>query len=238
MTPAWWPDWSGATLVIVASGPSAAHAPLGLARGRAKVIAINSSIDLVPWADALYACDAGWWDSRDGMRGFRGLRLTASPRAEIWGCHVLDCQQATGDAVLMGRPGTIGWGGNSGFQALNFALQTGPARILLAGFDLHLRAGVHWHPDHPAPLGNPTDSAKLERFREAIEGIAPVAHGAAIEVINCTPGSALRSFPRLDLAEALEIAGRDVAVDQPADRDRDRGGRQDDAEGFHAAHMV
>ena len=41
--------------------------------------------------------------------------------------------------------GTVGWGGNSGFQALNMVVNFGCKRIILVGFSLIGKAGLHWH---------------------------------------------------------------------------------------------
>lgn len=208
--PAWWPSWAGAPMAIVASGPSAAGLDPSALRGL-RTLAINSAIDLLPGADALYACDARWWELRRGCPGYRGVRITASRRArDAWGVNLALCDKATGDAPLMARRGTIGWGRNSGFQALNLALQFQPPVILLIGYDMHARAGLHCHPDHPVPLSNPRPES-FRAWARAVDGVAPVARRFGVRVINCTPGSALEAFERMALGPASEIA---VAVDE------------------------
>ena len=74
--PDWWPDWTGKVCAIVASGPSAKSAPISLLRDKAKVIVINESYQLCPWADVLYGCDAQWWRLRSGVNGFRGMKVS------------------------------------------------------------------------------------------------------------------------------------------------------------------
>ena len=46
---------------------------------------------------------------------------------------------------IRSRAQPIGGGGNSGFQALNLALQWGARKIILVGFDLTDENGLHWY---------------------------------------------------------------------------------------------
>ena len=50
------------------------------------------------------------------------------------------------DAILVKKPGEVGSGGNSGFQALNLAVQFGALGILLIGFDMKADGNSpHWY---------------------------------------------------------------------------------------------
>lgn len=65
--------------------------------------------------------------------------------------------------------------------------------IELYGFDMR-RVGnrQHWFGDHAPPLGRDLDFARCIRaFVEA----APQLQALGVEVINRTPGSAIRCFP-------------------------------------------
>ena len=53
--------WPGETVVCIASGPSLTRDDVEYCRGRAKVLVINTSILLAPWADAFHACDGRVW---------------------------------------------------------------------------------------------------------------------------------------------------------------------------------
>ena len=70
------PDWSGETVVIIAGGQSASAVDLEPARSKAKIIVINESWRLCPWADLLYACDGEWWKYHKGVPDFTGLKLS------------------------------------------------------------------------------------------------------------------------------------------------------------------
>lgn len=200
-----WPDWRGRTCVVVGSGPSAAAAPLELARGRAAVLAVNESWRLAPWADALYGCDRAWWQHRAGVPDFAGLKVTADKTAaQRFGLQLVTLRVGRHE-LLTDHPGVLGWFGNSGGQAVNLAVQFGPpARLILVGFDLCLAADgeVHWHGRHPARLNNPR-AAVLEAWAERLDRQACRLAELGVEVINASPTSALKAYPKATLQEAL-----------------------------------
>jgi hypothetical protein len=67
---------------------------------------------------------------------------------------------------------------------------------LLFGFDMRTVDGRrHFFGDHPDPLNRPTDYRRW--FREF--DLAAKRLPNTVEIINCTPGSALPSFPRMEL---------------------------------------
>lgn len=200
--PDWWPSWEGDTLVIVASGPSAGTVPLERARGKARVIAINTSWRLAPWADMLFACDAKWWDRHRGCPEFEGEKLTIErPAAERWGLNMVRCMKPD-DRLYLEPKGTVGWGGNSGFHCLNLAVQFGVRRVLMVGYDMQVRGGLHWHGAHPAGMSNPT-AANAARWRRAIDGAAKLIREQGVEAINCSPVSALTEYRKAVFEEVI-----------------------------------
>lgn len=202
--PEWFPRWEGATCAIVASGPSAAKAGVEQLRGRVRVIAINTSYQLAPWADVLYACDQTWWKWNKGAPDFRGLKVTQAIQAcsQFKDVRLVKVEKFCNE-LLLDKPGTLGAGGNSGFQALNLALQFGVKRILLIGYDMRIDLGEHWHKRHPAPMSNPHPVSNLPRWRKALDGAAPKLKALGVEVINCSPVSELRAYPKKSLDEVL-----------------------------------
>lgn len=105
---------------------------------------------------------------------------------------------------LQFQPGTIGGGGNSGFQALNLAVQFGAKRILLVGFDMTDRSGVHWYGrNHWVGASNPNQSV-FSRWIVAFCGAAQDLARMNIEVVNASPHSALECFPKLSVKDVVE----------------------------------
>jgi hypothetical protein len=73
-------EWPGETAFIIAGGPSVLGQDLELLRDR-RVIAINSSVYKVPWADILYFGDWRWWhepENAAAVENFRGRAVTVS----------------------------------------------------------------------------------------------------------------------------------------------------------------
>jgi len=107
------------------------------------------------------------------------------------------------DEILLDEPGVLGDGGNSGFQAINLALQYGSAKLILVGFDMRLDLGVHWHGKHGRGLNNPT-ARNLAKWRGIIDGCAPRLSELGVAVINASAVSALEAYPKMSLIEALQ----------------------------------
>ena len=198
-----WPDWKGETALIVGTGPSAKAAQLHLAQGHARVFVIKSTWRLAPWADALYGIDFGWWMANDGAGEFRGLKFSPSPLACRTYPDIVQTRLKDRAEILTKEKGMIGCGlrtggGHSGFQAINLAVQFGAKRILLVGFDMTFTSR-----DDEAGVAKP-NAGRIEEWREAFDGCAPQFAALGIDVVNCTMASALKSYPKLPLHEALQ----------------------------------
>lgn len=194
------PRWS--QCIVAATGPSLTPAMAVLCRG-APVVAVNDAYRLFPWAEVLYACDPDWWAVHHGCPDFAGEKWSSHEPgsndklalAARYGLRLVRGQDGEGFAFHQ----AIHYGSNSGFQAINLALLMGAKRILLVGFDMHSRRGRHFFGDHPAPLSNWMQFESLvPTFRRAARLLPPT-----IEIVNCTPGSALDCFSLRSLEEAL-----------------------------------
>jgi hypothetical protein len=161
----------------------------------------------VPWSEVLYATDFAWWERHQGAPGFRGLKISQDPKVRHrpqWGVRQVEVVRSQ-DSLLLGRFGTIGWGGNSGFGALNLAVQFGAGRIVLVGYDMRVDGGLHWHGAHPKGLHNP-EPQNVARWRRVIDQQAPILKALGIEVINASKISALVAYPKMELLDALGAA--------------------------------
>jgi hypothetical protein len=200
--PAWFPDWRGQRACIVASGPSAAACDLEAARGKARVCAVNESWRLAPWADALYGADGAWWERNKGVPAFTGLKVTQDSNAAAKYPGLMRVKMSEVHRILVGEPGTIGYGGNSGFQALNLVVQWDATEIALVGFDMSVAKGVHWHGKHAAPANNPGPS-NTAWWRQRLDDAAPGLAARGVRVVNCSPHSALTAYEKIPLGEWL-----------------------------------
>jgi len=97
------------------------------------------------------------------------------------------------------KPDEVAWNRNSGASAINLAYHLGAKRVVLLGYDMRRVDGEpNWHKDHPAKDKNP-----YELYLRHFKTIARDADRLGLEVINCTPNSALTCFPIVPLEEYL-----------------------------------
>lgn len=206
MIPKWFPDWSNEICVIVASGPSATDHDLTKAIGKTRFVAVNNSWKLAPWADFLFACDYRWWSSNDGCPEFKGSKVTTDRRAaETREWNLLRLVALLADDRIQFETAAVGWGGNSGFQALNMVVHFKCNRVILVGFDATTKFGLHWHDVHPG-TENPTPNKAL-RWQRSLDGAFGPLSARGIDVINCSEKSKLKKYPRMTFEEALASFG-------------------------------
>lgn len=164
-----------------------------------RVLAVNNTWELLPWASAMYAGDRQWWDAYAHRVTFAGQRWTRDPMAaRQYGPRSVKLANGQG---LCRIPGHVNSGGNSGFQAINLAWHFGARQIVLLGFDMHRNDGAHWHGDHDGMLSAP--AIHMPAWRAAMEPLARDLKADGCKVINATPGSALECFSKMELFEAL-----------------------------------
>lgn len=156
---------------------------------------MNTTYKRAPWADMLYACDPEWWWLYQPR--FAGLKVS---QAEVEGVKHVPSIDRPGLSL---DPNVIHQGANSGFQALNVLVLMGVKRVILLGMDMrNVGSRSHWHGDHPTGLNNPREG-NFARWRENFATAIPALQAAGVEVVNCTPGSALTCFPMAHLEAAL-----------------------------------
>ena len=202
-----WPPvprrWEQCTAILLGSGPSLTQAQVEEVfrlrqEGQVRVVAINTTFRLAPWADLLYACDGKWWRENPDALGFPGLKVTQDQSVE----GVLHIPSETEPGLSL-DPIRIHQGANGGYQALNLAVLLGAKKIILLGFDMReIEGRKHWHPNHSHGLNNPHQGLFdqwIENFRTTI----PDLERAGVEVVNCSPGSALDAFPFSTLRDEL-----------------------------------
>lgn len=197
-----WAEW-----VVLASGPSlvkedvAAVLRWRLSNGRRRVIVVNTTFRMAPWADILYAADLPWWDTyhEEVEQRFEGQCWSQTEIA----CRTYRLAYIRGERRpgLSRQRGVIHQGSNSGYQAIGLAYELGAQRIVLLGFDMQRTNGqTHWHGEHPGALNVPSPyDTWIGNFVKLAEDL----RAAEVEVINATRETALPCFKRAMLEEAL-----------------------------------
>jgi hypothetical protein len=208
-------EWIGATAVLIGGGPSltreqVAQVELVREQRRAlRVIAVNDAYRLAPFADICYFADSEWWGwhkDRSDFQAFAGQKCSISDSGgniKDPAVHILRNANGRGHSFgLSLDPKQIVTGSNSGYQALNIAVLAGAKTILLLGFDAREPTGkTHWFGDHPKrePI------AAYAEYRKAFSAGERAILAAGVKVVNCSPGSAIDSFPKMDLEDALRL---------------------------------
>lgn len=200
---------NGGTVLVLGSGPSLTQTDVSLTRAHVDaVIAVNDSYKLIPDATVLYAADTRWWGWHKGARtahtvgavkypAFIGrLRycLGRTPFAEVQVLRRGPRQGLTLD------PAKVALGMNGVYQSINVAVHLGATRVLLLGLDMHNKHGSHFFGHHPNQ-SQPPYALCIQAFQTMVEPLQT----AGVEIVNCTPGTAVKAFPRVPLVEALGI---------------------------------
>ncbi len=202
-------DWAGDTVFILGGGPSLRGFDAEVLRGRGRVIATNEAglagvagaddeKPHAPWADVLYWADKRWFNwNRDRLGEHTGTYKIARFAPEVPTEHDIKVLPQ-GGAPLSEDPTRLA-GFCSGGAAINLAYLFGAGRIVLLGFDMHADArGDNWHRRHKQG----TDKARyVTHFMPPIAAMAWPLKQRGVEVINCTPGSALSCFPIVPLED-------------------------------------
>lgn len=115
--------------------------------------------------------------------------------------HILRNAGAEGGLSVDGSAIVTGY--NSGHQALNIAVLAGASRVVLLGYDGKPGPGgrMHWFGDHPVK----TPPSWLPLYCRQLRVAAPMIAALGVEVVNCSPGSAIDAFARGDLDLALAL---------------------------------
>ncbi len=190
--------WTTRPAVIIASGPSLTDAQLRSVEQAhladdVSVIAVNNTIERAPWADVAYFGDyTAIKHYRPKLEKLTVAEWVTIDRAAAERWKLTHIRATAGNGLGLQR---VHMNGNSGAQAICVAAMFGARRILLIGFDMKLGADgrAHWFGQHP---GNLVTRQLFEEWIHKAGAIARDAKSAAVEIVNCTPDSALDCFKR------------------------------------------
>lgn len=204
------PIFLGETVFCLASGPSLTQTIANRVLDR-RVIVVNSSCHVAPWADILYFTDSGWYEPRrDLVASWPRLVVSMSRTAKREMPDKVLRVKGEGDPAFpitsfpsLGSP-VIRQGRSSGHTAISLAIALGAKRIVMLGYDMRLVDGrEHNHTEY----NNPRDLEQYAReFVPSFAGWNAAALAMGVEILNATPGSAVKEFPMIDLEEFLRAA--------------------------------
>jgi hypothetical protein len=188
---------NGGTVLVLGSGPSLNQADVDFARAHVDLtIAVNSSYKLAPDADCLYAADGKFWGWHKGCVASHSVGTEKYPAFSGQLKYALTRTPWYPDVQILRRgaqhgltldPGKVCLGHNGVYQSINVAVHFGATKIALLGVDMR---GRHFHSEHPDRTVPPF-SVCIARFASLVKPLSEMG----IEVVNCTPKSALTCFP-------------------------------------------
>lgn len=180
-----------APCAILASGPSlgwndyedvAAIEAAGI-----RTIAVNTTHEVAPFCDIIYAGDTIWWKHNAAKIRTKAVRWTCARNA----MGLYECNY---------RARKIKPGYNSGALAIELAANVYKASpIILLGFDMSVRHGIHHHGKHKH-TGNP-NKERAKKWESQFKCLKDRIGDAV--VWNCSRYTEMPFFERRDLSEAL-----------------------------------
>lgn len=193
--------WPNATVICIASGPSLTQEDVDFVRGKARVIVVNNTYQLAPWADALWATDSKWWRHYKDAANFAGLKFSLRVPGLLYPQDV-QVLKNTGTEGLEMQPHAVRNGKNGGHCAIHLAVHLGASRIVLLGYDCQLgpEGEEHWHPRHPAAI---RDKLAIQTWRAAYASLVAPLRERNVDIVNCTRRTALTCFRQASLDEVL-----------------------------------
>jgi len=195
--------WAGDTAFVLGGGYSLNGFDCTVLRPHGWVLTINSTFTLAPFCDALFFNDYSWFMGRWGERGEGGLRRGTIETSEA--LVVTPSRQAKGvspDRLRLVKMSAgagldhLRQGRSSGHSAISLAITLGAKRVALLGFDMKPVAGrSHHHREY----GTSDDRLYAKDFIPAFGGWDKDARKIGVEILNATPGSALKEFRKAEL---------------------------------------
>lgn len=198
------------TIFILGGGPSLRDCDLSLLHEQT-VIGTNNAYELGDWVKYNFFMDVSWWRNNGAnTASYTGTLITDNPDTKtITDPRIKRLFRNNVYGIDTTSPSQIAWNRNSGGGAVNIAVHMGATRIVLLGFDMKPVSGApnsghNWHDKHKTvPAEN--QYKKFLRFFDAIKEdcLKLNAAGHKLEIINCTPDSALTIFPMMRLEDVL-----------------------------------
>tara|TARA_B100000900_G_C20435213_1_gene656684 strand:+ start:117 stop:920 length:804 start_codon:yes stop_codon:yes gene_type:complete len=190
------------TIFIVGGGPSLKGFDFRSLYGK-RTIAINKALIYVTDPDVVYWTDGRFYTwFKNEVDSFKGLKFALKPGS-----------QYTSDIKILRKgkpygleidPETLAHGFNSGYAAINLAYHLGAKRIVLLGFDMAEDGkDTHFHDGYPTRSSG--DKVYKEKFLPGFKQLYDELKGTGVEVINASPNSRLKVFPKITLNQAASL---------------------------------
>lgn len=205
---------TGRTVACIGTGPSLTLEQVDTARDKGCLLfGCNLVFRLIPDLSVLYAVNSAFWDYYwPEVRDHPCEKWTTNKQsAEKYNINWIAEKNAPG---LSQDPSIVHHGHGSGFTQVNLAYLMGAQRIVLLGYDLKYAPDYngktqdvgstprHYFGEYPAVMQHwPSVSVRDGVHVELLDLYRSVAKQGAVEIINCTPDSAIDCFPHMDISK-------------------------------------
>lgn len=203
----------GRTVCLIATGPSLTLEQIAAARAKGFVLfGCNNVWEITPDLAVLYASNEGWWAQYwcNRLKDYPAQKWTTSREAaRKFQINWIAERDAYG---LSNNPARVHHGHGSGYTMLNLAYLMGASRVVLLGYDLKYASDYrgeeknigssprHYFGEYPSALLHwPKVSVTAGVHTGLLKYYERVAEQGSIEIVNCTPNSALTCFPMKDI---------------------------------------
>ena len=192
------------TVVCIGTGPSITQRQVDVARERGFVLYVcNNAFKLAPDAALLYGCNYKWWKHYwDEVRDLPCSKWTTNLQAaREFGINWIREKNAPGLSI---SPCVIHHGHGSGYSLVSMAHRNGAERIVLLGYDLRYapdydgkshNAGSgprHFFGEYPHEMQHwPSVQVRDGVHVELVDLYRSIKEQGLVELVNCTPNSAL-----------------------------------------------
>jgi len=204
------------TIVCIGTGPSLTLDQIQIAREKGfRLFGCNRVFEIVPDLELLYGCNKAFWDT---------YAVAANEHiCEKWTTNLQSAHQHKinwiGERFAMGLctdENVIHHGHGAGYSLVGMAHKMGADRVLLIGYDLKYAADYdgksqkigsqprHYFGEYPKHLQHwPSVSVLGGVHVELVDLYRSVHEQGLVEIVNCTPGSALEDvIPSMNIADA------------------------------------
>lgn len=192
------------TVVCIGTGPSLTQRQVDAARDKGFTLYVcNNAYQYAPDATLLYAVNKAWWDVYyDEVKDLICQKWTTNfEAAQEYNLNWIAEKNAPG---LSEHPDVIHHGHGSGYSLVSMAHRNGADRIVLLGYDLKYAPDYdgrsrqigsserHFFGEYPASMQHwPSVQVKNGVHVELVELYRSIKEQGLVEIVNCTPNSAL-----------------------------------------------
>jgi hypothetical protein len=219
-------SYEGQTAVIIATGPSINEDQISLVRTAkdVKVITVNNAYQIAPFTNIQIACNDNWWEyylAHDPL--LKKLEADCWTRykyiAEEHGINYIDSIVKDG---LSKDPSVVHINHGSGPMAINFATLYGFKKLILLGHDMRYAKDYdgkskevgstprHYFGEYPKSMqhfpqskNSVDEEGKIVGLIRTYKKMVDDLINMNVDVVNCTPNSALNCFRKSTLESEL-----------------------------------